>query len=58
MKVMLQSCNNWYVLREYLYTVDKYGNLIKIKVLKWRKIKDNKDTLVYGIIKEILLYEK
>jgi hypothetical protein len=33
---------------------DKNGNTIKLKVIKWRDIKDNKDTLVYGMVKEIL----
>ncbi|MBU3010437.1 hypothetical protein KO506_03420 [Polaribacter vadi] len=36
--------------------VDKHGNIITLKVIKWRKIKSNKDTLVYGMVKEILPY--
>ena len=34
--------------------VDKHGNIRKAKVIKWRYIKDNKDTLIYGMIKELL----
>lgn len=34
--------------------IDKHGNIRKAKVIKWRYIKDNKDTLIYGMIKEIL----
>tara|TARA_B100000795_G_C22799071_1_gene440854 strand:- start:2878 stop:3462 length:585 start_codon:yes stop_codon:yes gene_type:complete len=34
--------------------VDKDGNIRKAKVIKWRYIKDNKDTLIYGMIKELL----
>lgn len=34
--------------------LDKNGNTIKLKVIKWRDIKDNKDTLIYGLVKEIL----
>ncbi|MDD7913461.1 hypothetical protein [Polaribacter ponticola] len=41
-------------LESFHASVDKDGKLIKIKVLKWREIRDNKDTLVFGIIKEIL----
>jgi hypothetical protein len=35
-------------------SLDKKGNIIKLKVIKWRDIKDNKDTLIYGMVKEIL----
>lgn len=45
-------------IESFYYPLDKNGKLIKIKVLKWRKIRDNKDTLIYGIIKEILPYDK
>ncbi|APZ46475.1 hypothetical protein BW723_09275 [Polaribacter reichenbachii] len=34
--------------------IDKFGNIIKLKVIKWRDIKDNKDTLIYGMVKEII----
>lgn len=34
--------------------IDKDGNIRKAKVIKWRYIKDNKDTLIYGMIKELL----
>lgn len=33
---------------------DGSGKKVKLKVVKWRDIKDNKDTLVYGMVKEIL----
>jgi hypothetical protein len=39
-------------------TIDKKGNTFSLKVIKWREIKDNKDTLVYGMIKEILPLKK
>ena len=35
-------------------SLDDKGNIIKLKVIKWRDIKDNRDTLVYGMVKEIL----
>ena len=35
-------------------SIDKDGNKINLKVIKWRSIKDNKDTLVYGLVKEII----
>lgn len=38
-------------------TLDVNGNLLKLKVIKWRKIKDNKDTLVYGMVKEIIPFK-
>jgi hypothetical protein len=34
--------------------IDKNGNIRKAKVIKWRYIKDNKDTLIYGMVKEFL----
>ena len=34
--------------------IDKDGNIRKAKVIKWRYIKDNKDTLIYGMVKEFL----
>ncbi len=33
---------------------DKDNNVFVMKVLKWREIKDNKDTLIYGMVKEII----
>lgn len=38
-------------------TTDKDGKLIYIKSIKWRDINDNKDTLVYGMIKEFIMPE-
>lgn len=35
-------------------TIDKDGKLIYVKSIKWRDINDNKDTLVYGMIKEFI----
>ena len=35
-------------------SVDINGNTIKLKVIKWRDIKENKDTLIYSMIKEII----
>lgn len=35
-------------------SLDKNGRVMKLKVLKWRDIKEKKDTLVYGMVKEIL----
>ena len=44
---------------EGIYTsLDKKGDIVTTRVLKWREIKDQKDTLVYGIIKEIISVEK
>jgi hypothetical protein len=37
--------------------VDKDGNIISVEVIKWREIRDNKDTLVYGMIKQILPFK-
>jgi hypothetical protein len=34
--------------------IDKDGNLQKLEVIKWRSIKDNNDTLVYGMVKKII----
>lgn len=33
--------------------IDESGAPIKVNVLKWRSIKDNKDTLVYGMVQRI-----
>lgn len=33
---------------------DKSGKSLDLKVVKWRDINDNKDTLVYGMIKEFI----
>ena len=35
-------------------SISKDGRMIKLKVMKWRDIKDEKDTLIYGMVKEIL----
>lgn len=35
------------------YTKDSLGNRLQLDVVKWRDIKDNKDTLVYGMVKAI-----
>jgi hypothetical protein len=41
-----------------LETIDEFidtdGNTIELKVIKWRSIKDNKDTLIYGMVKEMV----
>lgn len=34
--------------------IDKDGKKLKLKVIKWRDISDNRDTLVYGMVKEII----
>ena len=34
--------------------VDENGRNIRLKVVKWRSINNKKDTLVYGMVKEIL----
>jgi hypothetical protein len=39
-------------------SIDKDGNIIQLKVLKWRSIKENKDTLIYGMVKEIITLKK
>ncbi len=39
-------------------SLDKNGNIIKLRVLKWRDITDNKDTLINGMVKEILPHKK
>lgn len=39
-------------------TIDKEGKVVDLKVIKWRDIKDNKDTLIYGMVKEILPNKK
>lgn len=36
------------------YSKDSLGNQMKLKVLKWRSIKDKKDTLIYGMVKEVI----
>jgi hypothetical protein len=38
--------------------IDKDGNTIEVKVIKWRDIKDNKDTLIYGMVREVLPLKK
>ncbi|WP_397447363.1 hypothetical protein [Polaribacter sp. R77954] len=35
-------------------SIDKEGKVIQLKVLKWRDIKDNRDTLIYGMVKETI----
>ena len=37
---------------------DKEGKKAYIKVVKWRQIKDNKDTLIYGMVKEFIPFKK
>nr|WP_298991786.1 PAS domain-containing protein [uncultured Polaribacter sp.] len=37
---------------------DKSGKSLDLKVVKWRDIKDNKDTMVYGMVKEIIPINK
>ncbi|APZ46476.1 hypothetical protein BW723_09280 [Polaribacter reichenbachii] len=37
--------------------IDQFGNTLKLKVIKWRKIKDNNDTLIYGMVKEIIPFK-
>lgn len=39
-------------------SINKDGNTIQLKVIKWREIRDNKDTLIYGMVKEILPLKK
>jgi hypothetical protein len=34
--------------------IDKDGVTKNLRVMKWRSIRDNKDTLVYGMVKEII----
>ena len=34
--------------------IDKDGVTKDLRVLKWRSIRDNKDTIVYGMVKEII----
>lgn len=36
------------------YSRDSLGRLMTLNVLKWRSIKDNKDTIVYGMVKDII----
>jgi hypothetical protein len=36
------------------YSKDSLGRLMTLRVLKWRSIKDNKDTIVYGMVKDII----
>jgi hypothetical protein len=35
------------------YSKDTTNGILHLEVLKWRDIKDNKDTLVYGLVKKI-----
>ncbi len=50
------------VTGEVLHSVDeiydKNGKKAFIKVLKWRQIRNNKDTLIYGIVKEFVKTKK
>ena len=34
--------------------IDDKGKIHKMKVIKWREIRNQKDTLVYGLVKEII----
>ena len=36
------------------YSKDSLGVLMTLKVLKWRSIKDNKDTIIYGMVKDVI----
>lgn len=38
--------------------IDKNDKLAYIKVVKWRQIKNNKDTLIYGMVKEFVKEKK
>jgi hypothetical protein len=40
------------------YSVDENGKRIKLVVVKWRDIKDHKDTLIYGMVKEFVKEKK
>ncbi|PQJ80803.1 hypothetical protein [Polaribacter porphyrae] len=37
---------------------DKSGKTLDLKVIKWREIKDNQDTLIYGMVKEVIFPNK
>jgi len=41
-------------IEETEYFTDATGKKLELKVIKWRDIKDKKDTLVYGMVKEII----
>jgi hypothetical protein len=36
---------------------DKDGNKAFVKVLKWREINNDKDTIIYGMVKEFIKEE-
>lgn len=40
------------------YAKDSLGKKMTLKVLKWRSIKDNKDTIVYGMVKDIIVIKE
>lgn len=40
------------------YSIDKEGKKAKMLVIKWRDIKDSKDTLIYGMVKEFVKEKK
>lgn len=37
------------------YSIDPEGNKIRLNVIKWRDIKDSKDTLIYGMVKDFVI---
>lgn len=37
------------------FSIDKDGNKMRLNVIKWRDIKDSKDTLIYGMVKEFII---
>ena len=39
-------------------STDKDGNVMTLRVIKWRDIKDKKDTLIFGMVKEVLPNKK
>lgn len=50
------------ILGERLETIEEFeddaGTRMKIRIVKWRDIRDRKDTLVYGIVKEVIPINK
>ena len=50
------------ILGERLEAIEEFqddaGNKMKIRIVKWRDIRDKKDTLVYGIVKEVIPIRK
>tara|TARA_R110001606_G_scaffold367726_1_gene523322 strand:- start:1269 stop:1865 length:597 start_codon:yes stop_codon:yes gene_type:complete len=56
--VDLKVANTGIVVDTTEYSLDEKGLPIKLRVLKWRDIKEKKDTLIYGMVKEILKNKK